>query len=57
MGPYNELLTGYAHDTVARLSIDAGHTSATPEPGTLGLLTLGSLGLGFWRRKTVGSQQ
>ena len=51
-------LLGYAYDTVAGQSIDAGQTTAadapntaTPEPGTLGLLALGSLGLGFWRRK------
>jgi hypothetical protein len=54
---YNEVLTGYAYDTVAGQSILAGQTG-TPEPGTLGLLALGSQGLGFWRRrKAVGSQQ
>jgi PEP-CTERM motif len=25
--------------------------SGVPEPGTLGLLALGSLGLSFWRRR------
>ena len=45
-------LVAYAYDTVADQSIEAGQTStAAPEPGTLGLLALGSLGLGFWRRK------
>lgn len=28
----------------------------TPEPGTLGLLALGALGLGFWRRKKHGQE-
>lgn len=41
----------YAYDTVPDQSIRAGQTSATPEPGTLGLLALGALGLGLWRRK------
>jgi len=44
-------LTGYAYDTVPNQQILAGQTTATPEPGTLGLLALGSLGLGFWRRR------
>ncbi|HXJ93783.1 MAG TPA: PEP-CTERM sorting domain-containing protein [Terriglobia bacterium] len=55
---YNEVLTGYAYNTVPDASITAGEGFRTPEPGTLGLLALGSLGLGFWRRrKAVGSQQ
>jgi hypothetical protein len=44
-------VTGYAYDTVANQPIGAGQTTATPEPGTLGLLALGSLGLGYWRRR------
>ena len=44
------VLTGYAYNTVAGQPILAGQGSV-PEPGTLGLLALGSLGLGFWRRK------
>ena len=44
-------LEGYAYDTVPGQGLLAGQTSDTPEPGTLGLLALGSLGLGFWRRK------
>jgi len=53
-----ETLTGYAYDTVPNQGLLAGQTTATPEPGTLGLLALGSLGLGFWRRrKAVASQQ
>jgi PEP-CTERM motif len=49
---YQELLTGYVYDTVANQSLTAGQ-GQTPEPGTLGLLALGSLGLGFWRRRKV----
>lgn len=44
-------LEGYAYDTVPNQAIIAGETSSTSEPGTLGLLALGSLGLGLWRRK------
>jgi hypothetical protein len=42
-GAYNEVLTGYAYETVAKQAITAGQ-GTTPEPGTLGLLALGSLG-------------
>jgi hypothetical protein len=48
---YEVGVTGYAYNTVPNQPILAGQTSSTPEPGTLGLLALGSLGLGFWRRK------
>lgn len=51
-------ISEFAYDTVANQSILAGQTTATPEPGTLGLLAFGSLGLGFWRRrKAVGRPQ
>jgi PEP-CTERM motif len=49
-------LEGYAYDTVPNQAIVAGETSSTPEPGTLGLLALGSLGLGLWRRKKQESE-
>jgi hypothetical protein len=46
-------LLGYAYDTVPNQAIAAGKTtfSTTPEPGTLGLLALGSLGVAAWRRR------
>lgn len=50
-GSIEATLQGYAYDTVAGQQILAGQTTATPEPGTLGLLAAGSLGLAFWRRK------
>ncbi len=48
---YREVLTGYAYNNIPGAPITAGEGYTTPEPGTLGLLALGSLGLGFWRRK------
>jgi hypothetical protein len=45
-------LLGAAYNPVPGQQILAGQTP-TPEPGTLGLLALGSLGLGFWRRQAV----
>jgi hypothetical protein len=58
-GPISANIWGYAYDTVGGQPILAGQTSSfTPEPGTLGLLALGSLGLALWRRrKAIGTQQ
>jgi hypothetical protein len=47
---FSGVLSEFAYDTVPGQSIEAGQTNS-PEPGTLGLLALGSLGLAFWRRK------
>jgi PEP-CTERM motif len=49
-------LLGYAYDTVPNQALIAGKTipavpATTPEPGTLGLLALGSLGLAAWRKR------
>ncbi|HXJ96016.1 MAG TPA: PEP-CTERM sorting domain-containing protein [Terriglobia bacterium] len=38
------------HDSTASFDVNL----ATPEPGTLGLMTVGSLGLGFWRKRKAG---
>jgi hypothetical protein len=64
-GGYSGSILGYAYESCANVGITAGATSGggtcgatTPEPGTLGLVALGSLGLGFWRRKkTVGGSR
>jgi hypothetical protein len=49
-----EAVSGFAYETVANQPIEAGQTQElAPEPCTLGLLALGSLGLGFWRRRKV----
>jgi hypothetical protein len=52
LGEYTSVtLTGFAYETIANKSINAGQASETPEPATLNLLALGALALGFWRRK------
>ena len=49
-------ITGYAYQTVANAPIRAGQTESgtadapTPATGTLGMLSLGSGGLAFWRK-------
>ena len=45
--PYATQVTGFAYETTPGVGIDAGErpTTAVPEPGTLGLLALGCLGL------------
>jgi len=50
---YGGEITGYAYQTNPNQSIVAGET---PEPGTLGLLALGSLGLALWRRRNVATK-
>jgi hypothetical protein len=50
----NGTLEGFAYETVAGKVILAGQTSETSEPNELGLLALGSLGLAYWRRKSLG---
>jgi len=57
-GPgWTATLEGYAYDTVAGQSLYAGQTTSVPEPGTLGLLALGTLGLGLWRPRKAAAGQ
>ncbi len=51
-GAYTAHLTGYAYESVTERGIHAGDEGGViPEPGTLGLLAGGVLGLAIWRRK------
>jgi len=49
-------LEGYAYETIPEQAVLAGDATTASEPGTLGLLAMGSLGLGFWRRRQQGSK-
>ena len=47
-------LTGYAYESLAGAPVHiGGYDTVVPEPGTLGLLALGFLGLGAWRRRKL----
>ncbi len=45
----------WAYNDVAGESINAGQTTAVPEPGSLALLALGSVGVLAWRRRLKAS--
>jgi hypothetical protein len=45
------VISEYAYDTVGGQSIEAGQTSAIPEPGTLSLLALGAAGVAVLRKR------
>jgi PEP-CTERM motif len=49
------LISEYAYDTVPGQSIEAGQTSAIPEPGTLSLLALGAAGLAVLRKRKASA--
>jgi hypothetical protein len=54
-GGFNGLISENAYDTVPGQSIQAGQTSATPEPGTLSLLALGAAGLAVLRKRKLSA--
>jgi hypothetical protein len=48
-------ISEFAYDTVTGQSIEAGQTSAIPEPGTLSLLALGAAGLAVLRKRKLSA--
>jgi hypothetical protein len=50
-GPRGGSISEFAYDTVPGQAIEAGQTSAIPEPGTLSLLALGAAGVAALRRR------
>ena len=48
-------ISKFAYDTVPGQFIEAGQTSAIPEPGTLSLLALGAAGLAVLRRRKLSA--
>ena len=47
-------LTGFGYETKAGVS---AHVEPVPEPGTLGLLALGAVGLAAWRRRKAQKEK
>ena len=54
--PVEGFISEFAYDSVPGQSIQAGQTSAIPEPGTLSLLALGAAGLAVLRKRKLASE-